>query len=245
MNVRTSKYVQYRHSSTRNRSNNESNTWKSFLVSFGFARVSSNVLLLLVVCPGSYSACRLTMAATRPRVPFTLLTQDGSSTTQAVLTITSVGATSWRAVMSVSEDAERRSFGTKHREAWQSAKNLLSRFPHRISDAERKRIVEVVQRWHTGESTHGSQPSSPTFIHKISSNPMSRLSETSVQQSLLGDGEGPPAAIIVRIRSQHQMKSKALPGTLSHGSFPSRHSYQPCYTLASLKHQWQTSSCRV
>ena len=123
--------------------------------------------------------------------------------------------------MSVSEDAERRSFGTKHREAWQSAKNLLSRFPHRISDAERKRIVEVVQRWHTGESTHGSQPSSPTFIHEISSNPMSRLSETSVQQSLLGDGEGPPPVLDVSPHSvllcRDFSRKRKFNGKLCHG----------------------------
>ena len=51
-----------------------------------------------------------------------------------------------------------RYFGTRHREAVQSAQNLLSRISDRISDAERNRVLEVVQCV-PGPSTHGSQPS--------------------------------------------------------------------------------------
>ena len=60
--------------------------------------------------------------------------------------------------MKVRGGVTKRHFGTKHREAGQSAKNLLSKFPHRISDAEGNRVLEVVQGAF-GQNTHGSQPS--------------------------------------------------------------------------------------
>ena len=59
--------------------------------------------------------------------------------------------------MRVTGEADRY-FGTRHREAVESAQNLLSRISDRISDAERNRVLEVVQCV-PGPSTHGSQPS--------------------------------------------------------------------------------------
>ena len=98
-------------------------------------------------------------------IPLTLLTEDCSKSTHGVLSISSVNickkgrkeTTSWRAVLRVTGEAGRY-FGTRHREAVQSAQNLLSRMNDRISDAERNRVLEVVQCV-PGPSTHGSQPS--------------------------------------------------------------------------------------
>ena len=101
----------------------------------------------------------------RKSIPVTLLTEDRSKSTHGVLSISSVNickkgrkeTTSWRAVLRVTGEAGRY-FGTRHREAVQSAQNLLSRISDRISDAERNRVLKVVQCV-PGPSTHGSQPS--------------------------------------------------------------------------------------
>ena len=101
------------------------------------------------------------MPGQRKSIPVTLLTEDRSKSTCAVLSLTNSASpakgTMWRAVLRVTGEADRY-FGTRHREAVQSAQNLLSRMNDRISDAERNRVLEVVQCV-PGPSTHGSQPS--------------------------------------------------------------------------------------
>ena len=66
-----------------------------------------------------------------------------------------------RAVLKINGEAGR-FFGTRHREARESAQNLLRWFPqpYRISNAEKIRVLELLEG-PTPPSSHGSQPRSP------------------------------------------------------------------------------------
>ena len=65
----------------------------------------------------------------------------------AVLSITAVNTGKnpfWRAVLTVNGEKQRK-YGTRHRSALESAKKLLSKYPHRISAAMKKRVLGILQ----------------------------------------------------------------------------------------------------
>ena len=110
------------------------------------------------------------MSARRKLVTFTLLKADNSGVTKGSLSITRIAEPYpledyWRAVLTI-QGENRRIWGTRHREERETASNLLSRLQNRIADAERSRVLELVQsdaapsvvQNDTPPSTLGSQP---------------------------------------------------------------------------------------
>ena len=131
------------------------------------------------------------MAAQNQLIPFTVLTANHSHSTHAVLSVNPVSSankTFSRVNVRVTGEGTRY-WGTRNLDAVESARNLLSRISDRISAAELKRVLEVVQDA-PGSSTRGSQPSSSpcvSIIHQIygvfrDGKPMSRLFENSLQR---------------------------------------------------------------
>ena len=103
-------------------------------------------------------------------VKFAMKCQGNNNSTDAVLSLTSVNMFEvplWRAVLAVK--GEKRKFGTRHQSAVESARNLLSKFPDRISAAAKKRVLDKLKlqvdarprRWLVQPSAVlvGSQPS--------------------------------------------------------------------------------------
>ena len=108
------------------------------------------------------------MSALRKRVTFTLLKADNSGVTKGSLSITRIAEPFpledyWRAVLTI-QGENRRIWGTRHREERETASNLLSRLQNRIADAEKSRVLELVQsnasvvQNEILPSTLGSQP---------------------------------------------------------------------------------------
>ena len=131
------------------------------------------------------------MAAQNQLIPFTVLTANHSQSTHAVLSVVPVSSAKnnfSRANVRVTGEGTRY-WGTRNLDAVESARNLLSRISDRISAAELKRVLEVVQDA-PGSSTRGSQPSSSpcvSIIHQIygvfrDGKPMPRLFENSLQR---------------------------------------------------------------
>ena len=62
----------------------------------------------------------------------------------------------YRAYVRVAGEGDR-TFGTIHQYAYQTAMNVLNRFPERIQDTERTRVLDIVEQFY-GRSPDGSQP---------------------------------------------------------------------------------------
>jgi hypothetical protein len=102
------------------------------------------------------------MAAQNQLIPLTVLIANRSKSTRAVLSVRRARSekkkkTFWRAVLRVTGEAGRY-WGTRHPDAVESTRNLLSRFPGRISAAELNRVLEVMGQGPV-PVLDGSQPS--------------------------------------------------------------------------------------
>ena len=89
------------------------------------------------------------------KIPFLLLAQDCTTETNGFLSMTRRGSF-YRAVLRVQGESNR-AYGTNHEYAYQTAKDVLYRFPGRIQDMERTRVLEIVEEVY-GCSLHGPQP---------------------------------------------------------------------------------------
>ena len=90
------------------------------------------------------------------KIPFLLLAQDCTTETNGFLSITRRDGCFYRAYIRVRGE-KNRVYGTYNEQAYQTAKNLLNRFPERIQDMERNRVLDLVEQQH-GSSLHGPQP---------------------------------------------------------------------------------------
>jgi len=121
------------------------------------------------------------MAGAQQSVNFALLSLDDYNCIEnAVLSISAVNTDYkgrkkpfWRAVLTV-KGGKNRVYGTKRGSAVESAQKLLSKYPDRISAAEKKRVLEVLQG-DVRPRKHGSQPRSSGCVPIIHQ----------------GDGQGP------------------------------------------------------
>ena len=98
------------------------------------------------------------MASEQCSVNFPILSQDNITSTEAVMSITTVNTPKQsflRAVLNVK--GEKRRWGTRHCSALESAKKLLSRFAGRISAATKKGVLGMLQRA-VRPRKHGVQP---------------------------------------------------------------------------------------
>ena len=99
------------------------------------------------------------MACSQCSVNFPMLSQDNITSTEAVMSITTVNTPKksfFRAVVSVKGESKR-CFGTRHSSALHSAKQLLSKLTERISAAAKKRVMGVL-RGGFRPRKHGVQP---------------------------------------------------------------------------------------
>ena len=99
------------------------------------------------------------MACSQCRVSFPMLSQDNITSTEAVMSITTVNTPKksfFRAVVSVKGESER-CFGTRHTSALHSAKKLLSNLTERISAAAKNRVMRDLRRGFRPRK-HGVQP---------------------------------------------------------------------------------------
>lgn len=89
------------------------------------------------------------------KIPFLLKAKDCITETNGFLSMTRSGSF-YRAVLRVPGEADR-TYGTHHEDACRTAKDLLRRFPGRIAETERNRVLDIVEEVH-GCLLHGSQP---------------------------------------------------------------------------------------
>jgi len=93
------------------------------------------------------------------KIPFILLAEDCTTKTNGFLSVTKAKKKQCiyqRAVFRVTGDPVRK-YGTNHQDAFQTAKDLLDRFPERIENMEKNRVLEIVKEVY-GTTGHGSQP---------------------------------------------------------------------------------------
>ena len=89
------------------------------------------------------------------KIPFLLLAQDCTTETNGFLSMTRSNRF-YRATVRI-DGEEDRTYGTIHQYAYQTAMNVLNRFPERIQDMERTRVLDIVEQFY-GRSPHGPQP---------------------------------------------------------------------------------------
>ena len=103
------------------------------------------------------------------KIPFLLLAQDCTTETNGFLSMTRSNRF-YRATVRI-DGEEDRTYGTIHQYAYQTAMNVLNRFPERIQDMERTRVLDIVEQFY-GRSPDGLQPRNPpdtpvAIVHQI------------------------------------------------------------------------------
>ena len=89
------------------------------------------------------------------KIPFSLKAKDCITETNGFLSMTRSGSF-YRATLRVQGEVDR-TYGSNHEHAYQTAKDLLCRFPGRIEETERHRVLDIVDEVY-GCLLDGSQP---------------------------------------------------------------------------------------
>ena len=108
------------------------------------------------------------------KVALCLLAKDCKTWTHGFLSMTNAkykNGMEWRAVLRVVGE-EKRDYGTRHEDPYESARKKMENLGPRITSAEKKRVLDMakdlwVKRRNGSPPRHGSQRGSVTIIHQI------------------------------------------------------------------------------